>query len=172
MSAAGKAKAEAAMNYLVRLILPALFALAALMPLAARADAVPTEMDPGSAARAVKLSEKLRCLVCQNQSIADSNAELANDLRRQIREQIAAGKTDDEIITYMVNRYGDFVLYQPPVKATTILLWVGPALLLFAGFFVLIRNLRRRSATEPTLTAEEHERASLLLAGDNGKLEQ
>src|SRR5438045_4752514 len=110
-------------------IAPLVFAAAlALMPIAASAaDAVPTEKDPVSAKRAVKLAEKLRCLVCQNQSIADSNAELANDLRLQIREQIAAGKTDDEIATYMVNRYGDFVLYQPPVKATTILLWGGPA---------------------------------------------
>ena len=101
-----------------------LCALAALAALAA--DAVPTEMDPVSAARAVKLAEKLRCLVCQNQTIADSNAELAHDLRRQIREQIAAGKTDDEIVDYMVARYGDFVLYQPPFKATTMLLWAGP----------------------------------------------
>ena len=84
------------------------------------AEGVPTEMDPATAARAVKLAEKLRCLVCQNQTIADSNAELANDLRGQIREQIAAGKTDDEILAYMVQRYGDFVLYQPPLKATTI----------------------------------------------------
>jgi cytochrome c-type biogenesis protein CcmH len=147
-----------------------LVVLAALLPPAATAaDAVPTETDPVAAKRAVKLSEKLRCLVCQNQSIADSNAELATDLRRQIREQIAAGKTDDEIVSYMVNRYGDFVLYQPPVKGTTILLWVGPALLLFAGFFVLIRNIRRRPATELPLTAEEHERARHLLAGANGK---
>ena len=136
------------------------------------ADAVPTDMDPVAAARLVKLSEKLRCLVCQNQTIADSNAELAKDLRQQIREQIAAGKTDDEIVTYMVNRYGDFVLYQPPVKPTTYLLWIGPALLLLGGFFVLIRNLRRRPAAEPSLTAEEHEQAVRLLAGDNGKLEK
>jgi cytochrome c-type biogenesis protein CcmH len=130
---------------------------------------VPTEMDPVAAARPVKLAEKLRCLVCQNQSILDSNAELATDLRRQIREQIAAGRSDDEIVKYMVDRYGDFVLYQPPMKATTVLLWVGPALLLFGGFFVLIRNLRRRPATAPELTAEERERAERLLAGDNGK---
>ena len=156
-----------------RFFLSALLALGALMPLAAAAaDAVPTEMDPVSAKRAVKLAEKLRCLVCQNQSIADSNAELANDLRTQIREQIAAGKTDDEIVTYMVNRYGDFVLYQPPMKATTILLWSGPALLLVAGFFVLIRNLRRRQSPEPALSAEDRERATRLLAGDNGTTEK
>jgi cytochrome c-type biogenesis protein CcmH len=156
-----------------RVVLAALVALAAAMPLAAAADAVPTEMDPGSAARAVFLASRLRCLVCQNQTIGDSNAELANDLRRQIREQIAAGRTDDEILAYMTDRYGDFVLYQPPVKATTILLWAGPALLFFAGFFILIRNLRRRpDDAEPALTADEHERAARLLAGDNGKPDQ
>jgi cytochrome c-type biogenesis protein CcmH len=161
------------MSRAVNLIVAALFALAALAPVAAMgADAAPTDMDPVAAARLVKLSEKLRCLVCQNQTIADSNADLAKDLRQQIREQIAAGKTDDEITTYMVNRYGDFVLYQPPVKPTTYLLWIGPALLLLGGFFVLIRNLRRRPATEPSLTAEEHEQAVRLLAGDNGKLEK
>ena len=133
------------------------------------ADAVPTEMDPVKAARAVKLADKLRCLVCQNQTIADSNAELANDLRGQIREQIAAGRTDDEILTYMVDRYGDFVLYQPPFKATTVLLWAGPALLLFGGVFILLRNLRRQPAAEASLTDEERERAKRLLAGDDGK---
>jgi len=107
--------------------------------------------------------------VCQNQTIADSNAELANDLRGQIREQIAAGRTDDEILTYMVDRYGDFVLYQPPFKATTVLLWAGPALLLFGGVFILLRNLRRQPAAEATLTDEERERAKRLLAGDDGK---
>jgi cytochrome c-type biogenesis protein CcmH len=128
---------------------------------------VPTEKDAIAASRAVKLSEKLRCLVCQNQSIAESNAELAQDLRRQIHEQIAAGKSDDEIVDYMVVRYGDFVLYQPPVKATTVLLWAGPALLLLGGFVVLVRVLRtRRSAPEDApLSADERERAARLLAG-------
>ena len=134
------------------------------------ADAVPTEMDPVKAARAVKLAEKLRCLVCQNQSIADSNAELANDFRGQIREQIAAGKSDDEIVSYMVNRYGDFVLYQPPLKATTLLLWAGPALLVVGGALVLVRNLRRRqAAADVALTDEEKARAERLLAGNDRK---
>lgn len=158
------------MTIRLRALLPLAFAASALWPLGAMgADAVPTEMDPGSAARAVKLAEKLRCLVCQNQSIADSNAELANDLRRQIREQIAAGKSDDEIVSYMVNRYGDFVLYQPPFKMTTALLWAGPALLLFGGFIVLVRNLRRRQVAEAPLTVEERERAARLLGEDTGK---
>jgi cytochrome c-type biogenesis protein CcmH len=161
------------MSGAARFLVPLACALAALSPLpAAAADAVPTEMDPVKAARAVKLAEKLRCLVCQNQSIADSNAELANDLRGQIREQLAAGKSDDEIVRYMVDRYGDFVLYQPPFKATTLLLWAGPALLLAGGAFVLIRNLRRRKGGEVALTDEERARALRLLGGDgkdNGK---
>ena len=133
------------------------------------ADAVPTEKDPVAAARAVALSEKLRCLVCQNQTIADSNAELAADLRRQIHEQIAAGKSDKEIVDYMVARYGDFVLYQPPVKSTTLLLWAGPLLLLAIGVVVLVRTVRsRRTGEARPLTAEEHERAAQLLASSRG----
>ena len=144
------------------------FALHAAVP-ASAADAVPTEMDPVKAARAVNLAEKLRCLVCQNQTIADSNAALANDLRGQIREQIAAGKSDDEILTYMTNRYGDFVLYQPPFKATTLLLWLGPAILLLGGLALLLRNLARRRAGEISLTDDEKSRAAQLLAGEPGK---
>ena len=148
-------------------------AVALLAPLAAiAADAVPTEMDPVKAARAVKLAEQLRCLVCQNQSIAESNAELANDLRGQIREQIAAGRSDDEIVAYMVNRYGDFVLYRPPLKATTALLWAGPALLLVGGALVLARNVRRRQTTaEVALTDDERARAEALLRGDDKRAE-
>jgi len=143
----------------------------ALSPLQAAADALPTDKDPVAASRAVKLSEKLRCLVCQNQTIADSNAELAQDLRRQIAELITAGKTDDEIVDYMVARYGDFVLYQPPVKPTTVLLWAGPGLLLLVGFVGLARIVRaRRSEPDaPPLTVEERERAGRLLAGDPPK---
>ncbi len=144
--------------------------LLALMPYAASAaDAVPTEMDPVSAARAVKLAEKLRCLVCQNQTIADSNADLAKDLRGQVREQIAAGRTDAQILDYMVNRYGDFVLYQPPLKVTTVLLWGGPALLLLGGLLVLVRNLRRPRAADAPYTTEDQERAARMLAGDSRK---
>jgi cytochrome c-type biogenesis protein CcmH len=134
-------------------------------PAAVAADAVPTERDPVAAQRAVRLGEKLRCLVCQNQTIGDSNAELAVDLRRQVREQIAAGRTDEQIIDYMVTRYGDFVLYQPPVKATTLLLWGGPALLLLAGALVMagVVRSRRRAPEAPPLTAEERERAARLL---------
>jgi len=154
-------------------VLAAAFAmeLALAVPPAFATDAAPTEKDRVAQARAVKLSETLRCLVCQNQTIADSNAELAVDLRRQVRDQIAAGKSDDEIITYMTDRYGDFVLYRPPVRATTVLLWGGPALLLFIGAFVLMRIMReRRAAPEaPPLTAEERARADALLASPTKK---
>ena len=140
--------------------------LVALTPFVAAAnEAQPTESDPVAAARAVQLANELRCLVFQNQSIAESNAELAVDLRRQIRDQIAAGRSDDEIVDFMVSRYGDFVLYRPPFKATTLLLWLGPALLVLAGFGTLARALRaRRQAQAPPLTAEERERAERLLA--------
>lgn len=141
----------------------------ALAPLVAFAkDAVPTEQDPVAAKRAVALSEQLRCLVCQNQSIAESNAELALDLRRQINEQIAAGRSDGEIVDFMVQRYGDFVLYRPPFKASTVLLWLGPAALLLLGLWTLRRALRQRQrATEDRpLSADERARAGRLLGGD------
>jgi cytochrome c-type biogenesis protein CcmH len=146
------------------------FALLAalLLPLASWAkDAAPTEQDPVAEARAVQLSSELRCLVCQNQTIAESNAELAVDLRQQIREQGAAGKSDSEIVDFMVARYGDFVLYRPPFKATTVLLWGGPALLLLLGVAVLVRNLyrRRKRAVDIPITDDERKRAQALLAG-------
>lgn len=101
--------------------------------------------DPVAEKRLTKLSEELRCLVCQNQNIADSNAELAQDLRREIRGMIKEGKSDKEIIDFMVARYGDFVLYLPPFKATTALLWVGPLLLLLVGLLSMGCYLKRRS---------------------------
>ena len=104
-----------------------------------------------------QLEEKLRCLVCQNQTLADSNADLAGDFRREVREQVKAGRSDTEIVDYLVQRYGDFILYDPPFKATTALLWVGPFVLLAAAAAVLLAILRRRRATpeEPALGAEE-----------------
>jgi cytochrome c-type biogenesis protein CcmH len=151
------------------LLLVVAIAVSPILSLAA--DAVPTEKDPIAAARAVSLSEKLRCLVCQNQTIADSNADLAQDLRRQIREQIAAGKSDKEIVDYMVARYGDFVLYQPPLKSTTLLLWAAPALLVAIGFVVLARivRARRMQPDAPPLTADEHALATRLLGGNGAK---
>lgn len=143
-------------------------ALAALGVSAAQAQtAVPTENDPVSARREHELASQLRCLVCQNQTIADSNAELAQDLRRQVREQIAEGRTDREIIEFMTARYGDFVLYQPPFKATTVLLWLGPGLLLLTGALVAVRVVRARRALadEAPLSEAERERAEQLLRG-------
>jgi len=144
--------------------------LALPLPIAGK-EAVPTELDRVQQKRAVELSEHLRCLVCQNQTIADSNAELAQDLRKQVREQIAQGRTDPEIISFMVQRYGDFVLYNPPLKATTLLLWFGPGVLLLAGIVVLILNVRaRRRREEPAaLTGQEHRRATELLDSGAGK---
>jgi len=154
----------------VRRLLLVLLLLAPALAFAG--EAVPTEQDPVAARRSVKLAEELRCLVCQNQSIAESNAELALDLRRQINEQIAAGRSDREIVDFMVERYGDFVLYRPPVKATTLVLWGGPFLLLAGGAVVLVRTLRarrRRMAGEAPLTEEERRRAEAMLAGKSGE---
>jgi cytochrome c-type biogenesis protein CcmH len=125
--------------------------------------ATPTEQDPVAQARAVNLEEQLRCLVCQNQTIAESNADLAVDLRRQVREQIAAGRTDAEIIDYMTARYGDFVLYRPPFKPATLALWLGPFLLLAAGALVFWRRVARRRAEEPRLSEAERAQAARLL---------
>ena len=108
-------------------------------------EAQPTAVDVALEKRVMALAEELRCLVCQNQTIADSNAPLAVDLRNQVREKLGAGMSERDIIDYMVARYGDFVLYRPPVKATTMLLWFGPAALLVGALAVLILVLRRRS---------------------------
>ena len=120
--------------------LPALL-LAASLALTAPAFA---QKDPALDARLKKLEEELRCLVCQNQSLADSNAPLAEDLRREVHALAAQGKNDEEIKQFLVQRYGDFVLYRPPVKATTWLLWAGPFLLLLGGGAVWLVVLRRR----------------------------
>src|SRR6478735_11217109 len=118
--------------------------LAACFSLPAK-EAAPEAADPALEARMVKITSELRCLVCQNQTIADSNASLAVDLRREARALIKQGKSDAEVVDYMTARYGDFVLYRPPVRATTLLLWFGPALMLVAGAAVLVIVLRRRS---------------------------
>jgi cytochrome c-type biogenesis protein CcmH len=111
----------------------------------------------GNDERIRQLEERLRCLVCQNQTLADSNAELAGDLRRQVREQVAAGRSDAQIIDYLVQRYGDFVLYEPPFKSTTALLWIGPFVLLVAAVLVLLATLRRRrrAPEEPALAPDD-----------------
>ena len=127
-------------------------------------DAQPNE-DPQIEQRMKHLTEQLRCLVCQNETLADSRADLAEDLRKQIREQIKAGKSDQEIIAYLTARYGDFVLYNPPVKTTTYLLWFGPFVFLAGGPVVFYRYLgrRRRMIKESPLSADEHKRAEDIL---------
>lgn len=147
----------------------ALVMLAMALPLGAR-EALPLADDSVLEQRAMRLAAELRCLVCQNQSLAESNAELALDLKNQVREQIRAGKSDDQIRDYMVARYGDFVLYRPPVKATTVLLWAGPFVLLVAAFVGLALYLRRRreQVIEAELSPEQHARAQALLGRGPG----
>jgi cytochrome c-type biogenesis protein CcmH len=118
-----------------------------------------TELDK----RVAALAHELRCLVCQNQTLADSNAPLAVDLRNQIREQLTAGASEREVVDFMVARYGDFVLYRPPFKASTAALWLGPFVLLALGAWILLRRIRRRRAPERELTDAEHARAAKLL---------
>jgi cytochrome c-type biogenesis protein CcmH len=137
-------------------------------PIAAK-EAQPNE-DPKIEQRMRALTEQLRCLVCQNETLADSRADLAEDLRRQIREQMKAGKSDQEIIAFLTDRYGDFVLYKPPVKRTTYLLWFGPFVLLIVGTGVLYRYLKRRRELiqDKPLTADERRRAEEILRGEIG----
>jgi len=146
-------------------VVAALLALAG--PVAAK-EAVPVSSDPALEARAMRLAEELRCLVCQNQTIADSHAPLAEDLKAQIREQLKAGRTDDQIRGFMVERYGDFVLYKPPLKATTAFLWAGPFVILVFAVGGLVLHLRRRRAVpvEGALSDEERARVAALLAQD------
>jgi cytochrome c-type biogenesis protein CcmH len=126
------------------------------------AEAAPAAANPVLEARMLAIAGELRCLVCQNQTIADSHAGLAEDLRNEIRTMVGAGRSDAEIITYMTDRYGDFVLYRPPLKPTTVLLWFGPALMVVAGATLLVLVLRHRSRLpderfEPEeVQAEEH----------------
>ena len=108
-------------------------------------EAAPAAADPELEARMLRIASELRCLVCQNQTIADSHAALAEDLREQVRELLRRGQSDDDVVAFMTARYGDFVLYRPPLKASTVLLWIGPPLLLLGGVAGLLALLRRRS---------------------------
>src|SRR2546423_7064550 len=124
----------------------ALFVVLLFVPLLVAAqEAKPMADDPVLEERVMKLSRELRCLVCQNETLADSRADLAEDLRTQIREQMKAGKSDKEIINYLTTRYGKFILYNPPVDPTTYLLWFGPFVLLLAGLLLLFRYVKQRS---------------------------
>ena len=122
-----------------------------------------SQQDPNLERRVTNLAHELRCLVCQNQTLADSNAPLAVDLRNQIREQMQAGKSEREITDYMVQRYGDFVLYRPPFKASTVALWAGPFLLLALGLWLFLRRVRQKKPSETNLTEAERRRAAKLL---------
>lgn len=138
----------------------------AMAAFAAQAKEAPLAVaDPVLEKRVMALSEELRCLVCQNQTLADSHAELAIDLKNQVREKLASGMSDKEVVDFMVQRYGDFVLYRPPVKAMTWPLWFGPFLLLAAAIYLLMRKLARRRADGSTLSESELQRATALLEG-------
>jgi cytochrome c-type biogenesis protein CcmH len=128
-------------------------------------EAAPLSDDPVVETRLMAISEELRCLVCQNETLAASRAELADDLRKEVRRLIKENKTDQEIKDYLVSRYGDFVLYRPPVKPTTWLLWFGPFLLLAGGVAALITFLRRRGQLTAALplSNEDKNRADLIL---------
>jgi len=128
-------------------------------------EAAPLAQDEVTEQRLVEISSELRCLVCQNESLSGSHAELANDLRREIRTLIRDGKSDSEIMDFMVSRYGDFVRYRPPLKASTWLLWFGPALLLIGGIAALLIYLRRRNTAidDSPLSADEQQQADRLL---------
>ena len=128
------------------------------LSVAAAKEAAPAVADPVLEARMLTITAELRCLVCQNQTIADSHADLAIDLRQQVREMLHKGMTDKQIADYMTERYGDFVLYRPPFKSTTMLLWIGPGVMLVLGLLVLVLMLRRRSRMpDDRFDAEEPE---------------
>ena len=139
--------------------------MACAMNIALAKDASPLADDPITEQRLIAISEEMRCLVCQNESLAGSRSDLANDLRREIRILINEGKTDEQIRSFMVERYGDFVLYRPPVKPITWLLWIGPFVILLAGIIGLMVYLRRRNQSIPstTLSAEDNCRIDALL---------
>ena len=134
-------------------------------------DAVPLADDPVLEQRLISISEEMRCLVCQNESLSGSRSDLANDLRREIRTLIKEGKSDDQIRNFMVERYGDFVLYRPPVKPITWLLWIGPFIILLIGIAGLLTYLRRRNnaVSNVALSDDDNKRIDALLNNKNGK---
>ena len=148
----------------MRLCIVALLLALSILQVQAR-EAAPLAQDEATEKRLVEISTELRCLVCQNESLSASQAELANDLRREIRTLIKDGKNDKEIMDFMVSRYGDFVRYRPPLKGSAVLLWFGPALLLAGGLGALLLTLRRRNvAIDATpLSADELRQAKRLL---------
>ena len=154
------------LNLLIRFIV-AVFLLQSLIGMAE--EARPLQADVVVETQVQRLSEELRCLVCQNQTLADSHAELAQDLKQEIREMAAKGMSDQAIIDYLVARYGDFVRYRPPLKASTLLLWLGPFALMLIGAIGLVVMLRRREkmVTDKPLTAVEARQVRELLDKDS-----
>ena len=150
-------------------VLLAAWWLAVMMPVVAN-EAKPMSNDPVLEARVMVIAEELRCLVCQNETIAASHADLAVDLRSQIRIKLSQGQSNQQILDFMVARYGDFVLYRPPLKASTVLLWVGPFALLLLAAGVLALNIRRQrgAATGSSMTEAEQRRAQQLLDREGG----
>ena len=134
-------------------------------------DAAPLADDPVTEQRLISISEEMRCLVCQNESLAGSRSDLANDLRREIRILIKEGKSDDQIRSFMVERYGDFVLYRPPMRPVTWLLWIGPFVILGLGIAGLLMYLRRRNRSVPdvTLTDADNQKIDALLSASDKK---
>jgi cytochrome c-type biogenesis protein CcmH len=149
-----------------------LFIVASLPGLGVAKEAQPASDDPVLEERVMNLSKELRCLVCQNETLDDSRADLAEDLRNQIREQMKAGKSDKEIVAYLTQRYGKFILYNPPIDPTTYLLWFGPFVLLLAGLLLLFRFVKQRRGliTDQPLSTDERQRAEELLNADQGKI--
>jgi len=147
-----------------------LLIVASLPGLGMAKEAQPASDDPVLEERVMSLSKELRCLVCQNETLADSRADLAEDLRNQIREQMKAGKSDKEIVAYLTQRYGKFILYNPPIDPTTYLLWFGPFVLLLAGLFVLFRFVKQRRdlISDQPLSSDERQRAEEMLNADQG----
>ncbi len=134
-------------------------------------EAQPLAADPELEKRVEAVSSELRCLVCQNQTIADSHAELAIDLKNQVREMLRSGKSNDDVVNYMVDRYGDFVRYKPPMKPTTYFLWFGPGILIIVGLFVLMVTLRKRKARideSPQMSQDDLKKVDELLHSSPG----
>ncbi len=145
------------------LVLALALSLVAAPASAAQAPPALPSLSSADLQRADKLAHGLRCLVCQNQTLADSNAPLAHDMRNLIHAQLAEGRSDAQIMRFFEDRYGDFVRYDPPFKPITWLLWLGPFALLALGFWVLMRTLKRRSGARAPLTADERARAARFL---------
>jgi len=148
-----------------------LLAILVALPFAALGkEAVPAAKDPVLEQRLMSLAENLRCLVCQNQTLAESHADLAIDLKNEIREKMKAGATDKDVIAYLVARYGDFVLYRPPVNPMTMLLWFGPLLIMVLGLTVLFRHLaKRRRPLADELGEPDEKRVQALLADPDAR---